>query len=382
MSFVSRTFIYSNVRVEISIFETEEGIAEYHAMLHVLNPDDSFERQREDIQSAYFYLLSSFGGLVHPMFRKYFLSDAANQAESLRKGMIEYPACAVSVVQQPPLDGSKVALWVYLQSGDEAHRDGDSVLNEHNGYTHIWTGGMSVAGGDSAGQTTCLLEKYAAALGGYGTTLADNCVRTWFFVQNVDVNYSGVVEARKEFFAGQGLTEKTHYITSTGIEGRHADPEVLVQLDAYAVKGLVPGQQRYLYGASHLNPTYEYGVTFERGVYVEYGDRRQVYISGTASIDNRGEIVAPGDIEAQARRMLENVDVLLSEASVVKDDVAVVIVYLRDTADYNRVRTIFDERYPRTPRVITLAPVCRPGWLIEMECIAVAECSNPQYRPL
>ena len=27
-----------------------------------------------------------------------------------------------------------------------------------------------------------------------------------------------------------------------------------------------------------------------------YGDRKQVFISGTASIDNRGRIVYPGDI--------------------------------------------------------------------------------------
>ena len=28
-------------------------------------------------------------------------------------------------------------------------------------------------------------------------------------------------------------------------------------------------------------------------------------------------------------------------------------------------------RFPNVPRMITLAPVCRPGWLVEMECMAV-----------
>ena len=53
-----------------------------------------------------------------------------------------------------------------------------------------------------------------------GCKLADNCIRTWFFVQNVDVNYAGVVKARNEVFVTQNLTEKTHYIASTGIGGR------------------------------------------------------------------------------------------------------------------------------------------------------------------
>ncbi len=68
-------------------------------------------------------------------------------------------------------------------------------------------------------------------------------------------------------------------------------------MDTYAVDGLKSEQIHYLYAPTHLNPTYEYGVSFERGTYVDYGDRRQVFISGTASINNKGEVVCPGDIE-------------------------------------------------------------------------------------
>ena len=145
-------------------------------------------------------------------------------------------------------------------------------------------------------------------------------------MQNVDVNYAGVVRARRELFEHHGLTPQTHYIASTGIEGRHADPNRLVLLDAYAVKGLRPGQQVYLHAKDHLNPTYEYGVTFERGVRVRYGDRSHILLSGTASIDNRGEIVAPQDIEGQTVRMLENVEALLAEAGASAADLAQMIV--------------------------------------------------------
>ena len=91
-----------------------------------------------------------------------------------------------------------------------------------------------------------------------GCKLAANCIRTWFFVQNVDVNYAGVVKARNEVFVTQNLTEKTHYISSTGIGGRHADPKVLVQMDTYAVGGIKPEQIHFLYAPTHLNPTYEF----------------------------------------------------------------------------------------------------------------------------
>lgn len=90
------------------------------------------------------------------------------------------------------------------------------------------------------------------------------------------MNYAGVVKARNEVFVTQGLTPQTHYIASTGIGGRHADTQVLVQMDTYAVLGIRQEQIHYLYAPTHLNPTYEYGVSFERGTYVDYGDRRQV----------------------------------------------------------------------------------------------------------
>lgn len=126
-------------------------------------------------------------------------------------------------------------------------------------------GGAFNKAANSEYQTRLLLNDYVMQLMGQRCTLASHCVRTWFFVQNVDVNYAGVVKARKEVFITQNLTEKTHYIASTGIEGRHADPSVLVQMDSYAVDGLEPGQIQFLYAPTHLNPTYEYGVTFERG---------------------------------------------------------------------------------------------------------------------
>ena len=203
-----------------------------------------------------------------------------------------------------------------------------------------------------------------------------------FFVRDVDVNYAGVVKGRKEEFVRLGLTEKTHYLASTGIQGQIADSRSLVLLDAYAVDGLQAEQIRFLHAPEYLNPTYEYGVTFERGTAVEYGDRKHIFISGTASIDNRGEVVYPGNIAGQTRRMLLNIEALLKEAGSSLADLAKMIVYLRDIADYPIVRDLMEQQFPDVPKVIVLAPVCRPGWLIETECIAIKAGGNPEFRNL
>jgi len=310
------------------------------------------------------------------VMKRYFLSDATNQQPLMRTEK----DCSISIIQQPPLDGSRVAVWLYLQRGSHVANENGMVVAEHNGYRHLWKMGMHEHKGDSAWQTESLLIDYEETLQNFGATLADNCIRTWFFVRDVDTQYAGMVKARKENFAEQGLTEKTHYISSTGIGGLPADTRALVQMGTYALTGFLPAQQRYLYAPTHLNPTYEYGVTFERGTVMEYGDRKHVFISGTASINNKGEVVYVGNIVKQTERMWENVSTLLEEGGTTFDDVAQIIVYLRDISDYQTVREMFSKKFPHTPYVITVAPVCRPTWLIEMECIAIKANSNPDFR--
>jgi len=43
---------------------------------------------------------------------------------------------------------------------------------------------------------------------------------------------------------------------------------------------------------------------------------------------------------------------------------------------------MFAQRFPDIPVVITLAPVCRPTWLIEMECMAIRGTKHEEYREL
>lgn len=366
--------------IEISKYEVPEGVSEYHAVIRVTNPRLTYTEQVEAIMAAYTRLLKDELKGASAVFKRFFLSDAANQADYLQALHTECSDCPLSIVEQAPLDGTKIAMWVYLQKGVQSKALPHGLFEvKHGAYRHLWLAGACNRASTSEYQTRLLLNEYVMQLLEQGCRLADHCIRTWFFVQNVDVNYAGVVKARNEVFVTQNLTDKTHFIASTGIAGRHASPEVLVQMDAYAVDGICKEQVHYLYAPTHLNPTYEYGVSFERGTYVDYGDRRQVFISGTASINNKGEIVHPGDIRKQTLRMWENVEMLLKEAECTFEHVGHLLVYLRDIADYTVVREMFEERFPNIPKVYLQAPVCRPGWLIEMECMAVRTMHNEEY---
>ena len=383
MNYTKKIYSDKAVEVQIASFVGQGGTVEYQLILSLTDSRLPFVDQLQNLLWVYAAVVKNeLADGATALFRRYFLSDATNQADSVMEWECENAFCPLSVVQQPPLNGTKIAMWVYLRTNTQVQTYEPGLLVAScNGYRHLWTGGSVSRAENSEFQTRLLLNDYVVQLMGQGCTLAANCIRTWFFVQNVDVNYAGVVKARKEVFMTQNLTEKTHYIASTGIEGRHADPSVLVQMDGYAIQGLASEQIQYLYGATHLNPTNEYGVTFERGTAVTYGDRKHVFISGTASINNSGEVVHPGNIIKQTERMMENIHVLLAEAGASVNDIVQSVTYLRDVADYDVVKTYLENQYPHLPHLIVLAPVCRPGWLIETECIAVIPAAS-KFKPL
>lgn len=339
-------------------------------IIHVSDPNASFTAQLQEVISRYNELRNQLIPGAEAVMKRYFLSDAANQEDEVYA--TDECDCALSVIQQPPLDGTKVALWVYVLKGIKNQNCAQGVSRvTHGAYEHLWIAGETISSSNSKYQTTRLLEDYVMRLIENECTLKDNCVRTWFFVNDIDNNYEGVVKARNEVFVTQDLTANTHYISSTGIGGRVADSKVSVCMDAYAIKGLLPNQMTFLYALDHMNRTSEYGVSFERATQIDYGDRRHVFVSGTASIDNKGQVVYPHDIKCQVKRMWENVDAILNEAEMHFDDITFALVYLRDPADYAVVSTMFHEQFSHTPYVLLHAPVCRPGWLIEMECMAV-----------
>jgi len=117
-------------------------------------------------------------------------------------------------------------------------------------------------------------------------------------------------------------------------------------------------------------------VTFERGTTVAYRDRKHVLISGTASIDSKGSILYPGDVLRQLDRTFENIESLLRHAGAKPGDMAVLIAYVRDISDYAAVEKRMKEKFPESPVITAYAPVCRPGWLVEVEGIAVIPGSD------
>lgn len=352
--------------------------------------------QLDWVHRAYRDALDTLGvGPGSAVVRRFLCSDLPNQAAVLESRpfsnprpaaadlLSAAPPCAVSWVGQPPIAPARVALWAYHVHDPagplDTRREGATLTLRRGEVSHHWTTGLTCpAAPTSYEQTEGVLKAYDAILAERGLTLADHAMRTWFYVQNVDADYAGLVNARREFFAARGLTPETHYIASTGIEGAHADVAARVLLDAYAIDGIRPEQIQYLHALDHLSPTHIYGVTFERGTSIAWRDRRHAILSGTASIDRHGKILHPGNVSRQLDRTLENLEALLAQAGATLSDMAMFLVYVRDPNDAAPALDRMHARFGDAPIDVVTAPVCRPGWLIEVEGTAIVPANHPE----
>lgn len=373
--------------VHISCFRGQSGVDEVYLMIRPKRYA-SIDIQLEWVFQAYQYALHFLK--LSPdtaIFRRFFASDLMNQTAAFKAHPFSNPnnpdvPCAISWIGQPPAFPAKTALWAYHVS--DPHRkpemilEGKYMIMRKGKISHHWSTGLSsISSEDSYRQTKSIFNEYLTYLQAHDMTLDENVMRTWLFVRDIDANYPGMIAARREIFEDHGLTPDTHFIASTGIEGTHSDAEIKVTMDAYAISGIRKEQIRFLEATDYLSPTHIYGVTFERGTQISWKDRKHVMISGTASIDGNGQIVHTGNVLRQLDRVIENINALLNNANTSLEDMSGFIVYVRDTNDAGiigrRMREIFDN----TPIIVLTAPVCRPGWLVELEGSAIVSESHP-----
>lgn len=128
-----------------------------------------------------------------------------------------------------------------------------------------------------------------------------------------------------------------------------------------------------------LNEAYDYPskVSFSRGMRVELDNCVMLFISGTASVDETGESIHPGDLAAQTRRTFSNITGLLESEGADWHDMMRTTCYLADFRHYdefNEARNAFyvEQKLDPLPASTCIeARICRPELLVEIEAIAI-----------
>ena len=114
------------------------------------------------------------------------------------------------------------------------------------------------------------------------------------------------------------------------------------------------------------------GSSYSAGIAVDGG--RLVFISGIVAMDENGDVIAPGDMETQTRRIFGRIGELLAEAGADFRHVVKITTFVTDMsqyADFSKVRgEVFQDGYPASATVGVSALVF-DGLVVEVEAIAV-----------
>ena len=99
-----------------------------------------------------------------------------------------------------------------------------------------------------------------------------------------------------------------------------------------------------------------------------------VSIAGQLSIDKDGNVVGEGDIQAQTKQALSNLEEAIKASGGAKEDIAAIRVYMTNRDDLEGMRQAragFWEGTPPASTLLFISGLVRPEFLIEIEALAV-----------
>jgi enamine deaminase RidA (YjgF/YER057c/UK114 family) len=335
-------------------------------------------------------------------------ADSTGHCHQLMRQFYGRDLPATSYVPQHPCDGKLLAIeaqGIGRGAGEvEIERRGDHlVVARHGGITWV-----------HATQITPLTDApgvYERTLGGFSAmervltdagVRFDQILRTWLYLGDIvgpegqTQRYKELNRARSDFYQNyRFLADHAPpayrgdvFPASTGIGADHRD--VLMSCVAMVTdrKDVVLTPLENPQQTSAFCYTTEYGPKspkFARAIALRFGPCAAIFVSGTASITG-SESRHPGDVEAQTRQTLENIEALISEDNLRRHgmpglgatlaDLALARVYVKRREDYSTCRAVCRSMLGEIPTIYAVADICRPELLVEIEGLALARASE------
>lgn len=217
-------------------------------------------------------------------------------------------------------------------------------------------------------QTTHVFETIERILKAEGMEFS-HLVRTWFYMDRILDWYDEFNQARTQFLSEHQRLNSGVLPASTGIGIANQFGAGIIA-GALAIKPKSKSADLYVREiASPLQRSaLEYKSSFSRAVEVQRAGRRELYISGTASINPEGATVHLGDVDWQIGLSMNVIVALLQSCGLDWNNTTRAIAYFKHPKD----RSIFYEYLcqhglEKLPLTWMHADICRPDLLFEIE---------------
>lgn len=238
---------------------------------------------------------------------------------------------------------------------------------EDNDAAYCYLGDIRPENNDlsNADQTLQVFDNINDALSGSGMDYT-NVVRTWFYLDKLFNWYSEFNEVRTKYYRKFGILE-TLVPASTGIGAGNLQGAPLVS-NILAIKPKHSNVSiREVPSPMQCSAT-DYKSSFSRAVEIKFPDYRQLFISGTASVDNEGRTIFIDNIKEQVDYTMKVIEEIFKSCSMNWDNAVRAIVYLKNIQDI----PVFNEfcrknHLPSFPLCICQSDICREDFLFEIE---------------
>ncbi len=309
-------------------------------------------------------------------------------------------------IPQSPADGSAVGLDLFAVAGEspstvyvEESLPEAAITAEWDEFRWYFDAGIAPTDLPVGAYNRSLsaFQRMGDHLKGSGFKVAD-LIRTWIYQGHLVLpegksqRYKELNRARTDFFYGIDFMQEhlspeykgTVYPASTGIGAD--DVDVVMSCAALTTKRkdviTVPLENPQQTSAFDYGTTYSpQSPKFARAAAVADKKSCLIFVSGTASItDSESRYI--DDPEEQTNLTLDNIAALIDGSNLERhgirgfqcglENMESVRVYVKRPKEFERIREVCRKRFGDVPILYTIADVCRPELLVEIEGIAVS----------
>lgn len=381
-----------------------------HAFLTITASGDGTVREQicEVLKTVQTIINSDDVGCPSVLYQVVFAADIG-QLQAYRQEITNFydesELPVTTYVPQTPCDDVPFTMEIMaVDNHAEIVRCGDRLaIERHDGIA--WIHGAQIRSTNEPvgayGRSLSTFEGMRDLLDSENVRMSD-IVRTWIYQGDIvgpeggTQRYKELNRSRTDIFEGtnflEHLTPEEYegvvYPASTGIGADDAD----VVMSVLAVQTerddvvVVPLENPDQTSAFDYGTVYSpQSPKFARAMAVQVGQCGTVFVSGTASI-TESESRYIEDPAGQTHQTIDNIAVLITgenlerhgirglEASAL--DMAIVRVYIKRIEDYPVIREICEQRFGPVPTIYTVADICRPELLVEIEGMAFPRPRN------
>jgi len=113
---------------------------------------------------------------------------------------------------------------------------------------------------------------------------------------------------------------------------------------------------------------------YSHGIKVPLAGADLIFLTGQKSMDARGNVLYPGDVEKQTEFIFENIRKILTEAGAGIEDIVKAQIFVLNIKEFDKISRVRNRYFEMTKPVsvmVEVSALSKPGCLIEIAVTAV-----------